>query len=72
MDCRGDDTDEGISGAREREKRPSVDALLAAQGCARREFDIVGLQAILNRAHPCGMGRGARCTRDGASAEGVG
>ncbi len=41
--------DEGISGARGREKRPGLDALL--KGVARREFDIVAAWSV------CRLGR---------------
>jgi DNA invertase Pin-like site-specific DNA recombinase len=50
--------DEGVSGARGREKRPVLDALL--KGVTRREFDIVAAWSV------CRLGRslrsiGARC-----------
>ncbi|WP_206379180.1 recombinase family protein [Sphingobium yanoikuyae] len=42
-------TDEGISGAKGREKRPGLDALL--KGIARREFDMVAAWSV------CRLGR---------------
>ena len=42
-------TDEGISGARGREKRPGLDAML--KGIARREFDMVAAWSV------CRLGR---------------
>ena len=49
VDGRGDLRDEGVSGARGRDKRPGLDAL--SKGVTRREFDVVAAWSV------CRLGR---------------